>query len=221
MSLEQWSAVDRYFTEALRDSDAVLEEVLRANAQTGLPPIDVSPSQGKLLQLIAQMLGAKRILEIGTLGGYSTICLARGLPTDGLLVTLEFEPKHAEVARKNVDRAGVGHLVQIITGSALETLPKLKARFPEPFDLFFIDADKQSALEYFNWAIKLSHPGSVIIADNVVRNGEILNPKSLDLGVPGMRRLIEALSKESQVSATAIQTVGAKGYDGFVLARVL
>ncbi|HXA14114.1 MAG TPA: O-methyltransferase [Opitutaceae bacterium] len=221
MTQEQWTKVDGYFGQALLPPDAVLQSALAANSSAGLPAIDVSPPQGKFLYLLAKIHGARRILEIGTLGGYSTICMARALPRDGLLVTLEAEPKHAEVARQNIERAGLAGSVRIIIGKALDSLPKLKAEAKEAFDLIFIDADKPNTPEYYRWALELSRPGTVIIADNVVRKGEVANPDSSDPNVQGMRRLIEVLSKDRKVEVTAIQTVGAKGYDGFVMARVL
>ena len=218
MSQEQWTAVDRYFTDLLHESDPALEEALRASAAAGLPSIAVSATQGKLLHLLARAIGAKRILEIGTLGGYSAIWLARALPAEGRLVTLEYEPKHAQVARANLARAGVGDKVEVIVGRALDSLPELSARGAGPFDLIFIDADKTGYPDYLPWAIKLSRPGSVIIADNVVRKGAVVNGTSTDANVQGVRRFAELLAAEKRVSATAIQTVGSKGYDGFTIA---
>jgi predicted O-methyltransferase YrrM len=220
MNPEQWTAVDLYFSQALLPPDPALEAARIANSNAGLPSIDVSPCQGKLLYLIAKMLNARRILELGTLGGYSTIWMAKALPTDGLLVTLEAEPRHAIVAQQNIERAGFVQMVRVLTGKALESLPKVKAEYKEPFDLIFIDADKVNTPEYFKWALELSRPGTVIIVDNVVRKGEVANSESTDPNVQGMRRLTEMLARESRVSATAIQTVGTKGYDGFVIARV-
>lgn len=221
MNQDQWTAVDKYFNRMLVGADSSFEAALLANSQAGLPPIDVSPSQGKLLYIIALIQGARRVLEIGTLGGYSTLWLAKALRPDGLLVTLEAETKHAAVAQENFDRAGVNHLVRIVLGNALDTLPRLKEEYAEPFDLVFIDADKPNTWNYFKWALRLSRPGTVIIADNVVRQGEILNPENPDPRVQGMRDFIERLSKEPKVVATGLQTVGAKGYDGFVIARVI
>lgn len=221
MNQEQWTAVDRYFAEALLPHDPALEAARRANLQAGLPAIDVSPTQGKLLHLIALMQRAGRVLEIGTLGGYSTIWLAKALPPDGVLVSLEAEPRHAAVARENIERAGFGDRVRIVVGQALDTLPEVQIRHPEPFDLIFIDADKPNTPEYFHWALRLSRPGSVIITDNVVRKGEIVNAESADAAVQGMRRFTALVAKEPRVSATAVQTVGEKGYDGFVIARVV
>jgi predicted O-methyltransferase YrrM len=220
MNPEQWTAVDAYFSQALLPPDPVLEATRLANSRAELPAIDVSPCQGKLLHLMVKMQNARRILEIGTLGGYSTIWMARALPSDGLLVTLEAEPKHAIVAEQNVQRAGFGHIVRILTGKALDLLPKVKADYREPFDLIFIDADKPNTPEYFTWALDLSRPGTVIIVDNVVRKGEVADSESTDPNVQGMRRLTEMLAHDSRVAATAIQTVGSKGYDGFVIARV-
>jgi predicted O-methyltransferase YrrM len=221
MTQEQWTKVDEYFGRALFLHDEVLQAALAANSGAGLPAIDVSPSQGKLLYLLARIHGARRILEIGTLGGYSTIWMARALPGEGLLVTLEAELKHAEIARQNIERAGLAGLVRIITGNALDSLPKLKSEYKEPFDMIFIDADKPSTAEYYRWARELSRPGAMIIVDNVVRKGEVANPDSPDVRVQGMRRFIEVLANDRKVEATAIQTVGAKGYDGFVIVRVV
>jgi predicted O-methyltransferase YrrM len=221
MNQDHWTAVDDYFVRALVPFDPALADAAKANTKAGLPAIDVTALQGKLLHLIALTQGARRILEIGTLGGYSTIWLAKALPPDGFVVSLEAEPRHAEVARKNVERAGFSGMVRIIEGKALETLPEVKTRYPEPFDLVFIDADKPNTPEYFAWALKLSRPGTVIITDNVVRKGEIVDADSLDENVKGMRRLVEMLSREARVTATAVQTVGAKGYDGFLMARVI
>jgi predicted O-methyltransferase YrrM len=220
MNQEQWTAVDAYLGKALLPPDPTLEATRLANSSAGLPAIDVSPSQGKLLYLLAMMLEARRILEIGTLGGYSTIWMAKALPVDGMLVTLEADPKHALVAQQNVERAGFGHLVRILTGAALESLPKVAAQYKGAFDLIFIDADKANAPEYFRWALSLSRRGTVILVDNVVRKGEIAKAEGTDPGVQGMRRLTEMLAAEPRVAATAIQTVGVKGYDGFVIARV-
>jgi len=217
----QWTAVDRYITDLLVGSDPVLEAALQANAAAGLPSIDVTPNQGKLLHLLARMLPARRILEIGTLGGYSTIWLARALPAEGRLITLEAEPKHAEVARANLQRAGLERVVDLRLGPALETLPKLADEGCGPFDLIFIDADKPNNAAYLSWALKLTRPGSLIIGDNVVRNGAVIEAGSDDPRVQGTRRFYEMLSAEPRVSATAIQTVGSKGYDGFAVALVM
>jgi len=221
MSQEQWTAVDAYFGQALLPPDPALEAARLANSQAGLPAIDVSPSQGKLLYLIALMQGARRVLEMGTLGGYSTIWMAKALPSEGVLVTLEADPKHAGVAQQNIERAGFGPIVRILVGEALQSLPKVKADYRQPFDLIFIDADKANAPEYFRWALELSRRGTVVIVDNVVRKGEILNSETTDPNTQGMRRLTEMLAREPRVAATAIQTVGTKGYDGLIIARVL
>jgi predicted O-methyltransferase YrrM len=220
MSTNTWKAVDDYFGELLVPQDAALDDALKAATAAGLPEIQVSPSQGKLLHLIARMIRARRILEIGTLGGYSTIWMARALPEDGRLLTLEYNPKHAEVSRKNFVRAGVDKKIEVRVGKALDSLPKVEADKLGPFDLIFIDANKSDMDAYFSWSLRLSRPGSVIIADNVVRDGAVLNPQSSDADIQGVRRFAELLSKEKRVSATTIQTVGAKGYDGFTLILV-
>jgi predicted O-methyltransferase YrrM len=220
MSEEQWTAVDRYITDLLVPPDAALDAALKASADAGLPPISVTPNQGKLLQLLAQAQGARNILEIGTLGGYSTIWLARALPAGGRLITLEFDPKHAEVARANLARAGLEDVVELRVGRALETLPQLAAERRGPFDFIFIDADKGNYPGYFTWALKLSRRGTLIIADNVVRNGGLIDPASDDPNVPGVKRFLELVAAERRVNATTIQTVGSKGYDGFALALV-
>jgi predicted O-methyltransferase YrrM len=219
-ALDQWAAVDRYFSEQLSLSDPVLDAAMAANRAAELPAIDVAPNQGKLLQLLAQLAGARRILEIGTLGGYSTIWLARALPAGGRLITLEFSPKHAEIARANIARAGLAELVEIRIGAALDTLPKLQNESREPFDLIFIDADKPNNSEYVRWAIKLSCPGTLIIIDNVVRDGAVIDATSTDKDVQGARHLFELLANEPRLSATAMQTVGTKGYDGIAFAIV-
>jgi predicted O-methyltransferase YrrM len=219
MSQELWTAVDRYFTDLLVPSDPVLNRALEASAEAGMPAIAVSPTQGKLLMLLAEIQGARNILEIGTLGGYSTIWLARGLTAGGRLITLEANAKHAEVARANIARAGLEHAVDVRLGRALDTLPQLITE--APFDLIFIDADKAAYPEYLSWAIKLSRSGSVIVADNVVRNGAVIDQSSGDPNVEGVRRFNELLAADRRVSATAIQMVGSKGYDGFVVGRCL
>jgi predicted O-methyltransferase YrrM len=219
MSEDKWAAVDRYITDTIFESDALLESVLEGSVKAGLPPINVSQPQGKLLHIIARSIGARRILEVGTLAGYSTIWLARALPKSGRLISLEVEPRHAEIARKNIERSGLGSAVEIRLGKAIESLPKL---LPEgPFDLFFIDADKPSNPEYFEWAVKLSRKGSVIIIDNVVRDGEVADAKSKDASVQGVRKLNRVIAAEKRVTATTIQTVGLKGYDGFTIALVV
>lgn len=220
MSQETWTEVDRYITGLLVPPDSALEAALEASAQAGLPAINVAPNQGKLLMLLAQLHGARTILEIGTLGGYSTIWLARALPPGGRVLSLESVPKHAEVARENIARAGLAQTVEVRLGSALDTLPQLVAEGQGPFDLTFIDADKENTAEYFKWALKLSRPGSLIITDNVVRRGAVADAASTDARVQGMRRFFEAVAAEPRVSATALQTVGSKGYDGLALARV-
>src|SRR5205809_3728056 len=221
MPQEQWTAVDRYITDLLVPPDPALDAALQASAAAGLPAINVAPNQGKFLMLLAQIQRARNILEIGTLGAYSTIWLARALPPDGRLITLEAEPKHADVARANIARAGLAHLVEVRLGPALETLPRLAAEGAGPFDLIFIDADKPSYPDYFLWTLKLSRRGTVIVADNVVRDGAVIDPASDDPRVQGMRRFNELLAAETRVSATEIQTVGSRGYDGFALAMVV
>lgn len=220
MSDEQWTAVDRYFSDSLLESDPNLEAALEASVAAGLPPIAVSPNQGKLLQMLAQIVDARSILEVGTLGGYSTIWMARGMRQGGRLITLELDPKHADVARSNIVRAGLGDLVEIRIGNALETLPQLAAERSGPFDLIFIDADKQSIPGYFDWALKLSHPGTLIIVDNVVRDGGVIDAESEDPSILGVRRFVELVGADSRVSGTVIQTVGIKGYDGLAFIRV-
>jgi predicted O-methyltransferase YrrM len=217
---EQWAAVDRFITELLVGSDPALDAAIQDSAAAGLPPIQVAPNQGKLLFLLARIQGARTILEIGTLGGYSTIWLARALPPDGRLITLEVNPRHAEVARANIARAGLEGVVELRLGPALETLPRLAAEGRGPFDLIFIDADKPNNPEYFAWALQLARRGSVIIVDNVVRGGAVLDADRRDADVEGVRRFYERLAAEPRVSATAIQTVGSKGYDGFAIALV-
>jgi predicted O-methyltransferase YrrM len=214
---QQWTAVDNYINNLLVPTDPVLEAALQASVTAGLPAISVSPSQGKLLQLLARIQQAQSILEIGTLGGYSTLWLARALPAGGRLVTLELDPKHAEVARANFARANLSSVIELRLGSALDTLPQLVAEGRGPFDLIFIDADKPGYPDYFAWALKLSRRGTVIIADNVVRNGAVIDTNSADPLVQGVRRFNELLAAESRVSATEIQTVGSKGYDGFAI----
>lgn len=221
MTQEKWTAVDRYITDMLLPSDPILDAALHDSEAAGLPPHNVSPNQGKLLMLLALIHKAQNILEIGTLGGYSTIWLARALPVNGRLISLESNPEYAEVARNNITRAGLHHLVEIRVGKAVDTLPKLTTEDCNPFDLIFIDADKPSNPEYFAWALKLARKGSVIIADNVVRDGTVIDINSDDPKVQGVRRFNEMLSHEPRVSATAIQTVGNKGYDGFAIALVM
>ncbi|OMD56663.1 O-methyltransferase [Paenibacillus odorifer] len=215
-----WDKADQYITERLIPQDAVLEEVLVTNQQAGLPPFDVSPSQGKFLNLLVQMKGARRILEIGTLGGYSTIWMARALPSDGQIVTLELDPIHAQVAKANLSLAEVDHLVELRVGDALEQLSQMKQEGVEPFDFIFIDADKPNNSNYLKWALQFSQPGTVILGDNVIREGEVINENSEDARVVGVREFYDLLAEEPRISATAIQTVGSKGYDGFVLGIV-
>ncbi|HEY2535827.1 MAG TPA: O-methyltransferase [Solirubrobacteraceae bacterium] len=220
----RWSAIDRYISDRLLPADPVLEAALADSDAAGLPPIAVTPNQGKLLELLARVQGARTILELGTLGGYSTIWLARALPAGGRLVTLEANPAFAEVARANIARAGVADAVELRVGAALETLPELHAEGTGPFDLIFIDADKQNYPGYFEWSLKLSRPGTVIVGDNVVRDGAILDPEAYDPEhgddlIKGVRRFYELVASEPRVSAsaTAVQTVGAKGHDGFAV----
>ena len=220
MSEEKWTAVDDYIADRLLTPDDALSAALADSAAAGLPSISVSACQGKLLHLLALANGAKSILEIGTLGGYSSIWLARALPEGGRLVTLEIDPKHAEVARANIARAGLMDRVDLRVGPALETLPDVEADGCDPFDMVFIDADKQSIPEYFDWAVRLTRTGGLIIVDNVVRRGELVNDASDDPNVLGVRRFHEQLAKETRASATTIQTVGAKGYDGLTFAIV-
>jgi predicted O-methyltransferase YrrM len=212
-----WTAVDAYLADHLIVKDDALEAALKESEAAGLPAIQVTPLQGRMLAMFAQMVGARRILEVGTLGGYSTIWLARALPEGGRLITLEAIEKHATVARKNLKRAGVTDRVELREGPALETLPKIEAEGAGPFDFIFLDADKEHNAEYLEWALKLSHSGTVIVTDNVVREGEILDPKSDDPMVTGTRRFFEALAREPRVTATAVQTVSGKKYDGFAL----
>lgn len=218
--MEIWSAVDRYINDLFARQDDALTASLQASEAAGLPRISVSPSQGKLLELLARVQGACNILEIGTLGGYSTIWLARGLLAGGRLITLEADPKHAEVARANITRAGLADVVTLRLGRALDTLPQLAAESRGPFDLIFIDADKQNYPGYFVWALKLSRRGTLIIADNVVRDGEVVNANSDDPNVQGVREFNQLVASEPRVSATAIQTVGSKGYDGIAIVLV-
>jgi predicted O-methyltransferase YrrM len=212
-----WSNVDEYLVAHFVPSDSALEEALSQSATAGLPPISVAPNQGKLLELLAKMQRSRRILEIGTLGGYSTIWLARALPSDGTLVTLELEPVHAEVARKNIERAGLGHLVDVHVGPATDSLQALIDQEAPPFDFIFIDADKESYPQYLELSLRLSRPGTVIVADNVVRDGEVANAKSSDERVQGVRTFLELAAGDDRIEGTAVQTVGSKGYDGFAL----
>lgn len=215
-----WTTVDQYLTDTLVKPDDTLDAALRASGEAGLPTINVTPAQGKLLQLIALAAGARSILEIGTLGGYSTIWLARALPPGGRLVTLERNPRHAEVAAANLDRAGLSAVTGVRVGPALETLPRMAEEGEGPFDLVFIDADKPSNSDYVRWALRLTREGSVIIIDNVIRDGAVADAGSRDPAVAGAREAIDLIAAEPRLSATAVQTVGAKGYDGFTMAVV-
>lgn len=216
----RWSDVDAYIVEHLIGEDRALEACLRANAAAGLPPIDVSPPQGRLLELMARAVQAKHVLEIGTLGGFSAICLARGLGQGGRLTTLELEPRYAEVAQANIDKAGQGDRVDIRVGDACQSLEQMLHQDIVPFDMVFVDADKQSYAVYLDYAVRLSRPGALLIFDNVVREGDVINPASTDPKVPGTRALYEALHDHPKIDATAIQTVGAKKWDGFLMAVI-
>jgi predicted O-methyltransferase YrrM len=217
---QTWDAVDDYFNGTLIGSDPVLEAALERSNKAGLPQIAVAPNQGRLLHLLATIAGARRILEVGTLGGYSTIWLARALPDDGTLISLEIDPRHAEIARENLAAAGLADRASVRTGRAADSLAALAAQDAGPFDLVFIDADKQSNAEYVAGALRLSRPGTLIVVDNVVRSGAVADSNSADPGVQGTRRAAELIAREPRLTATAIQTVGVKGYDGFILARV-
>jgi predicted O-methyltransferase YrrM len=221
MSQELWTAVDQYINNIAVGRDAALEAASEAAVAAQLPPISVTPAHGKLLHLMARAHSARRILEIGTLAGYSTIWLARAVPAGGRVVTLEANPMHADIARANLTRAGVADRVDIRLGKALETLPQLAVENQDPFDFAFIDADRTNLAEYFDWAVKLAHAGSVIIVDNVVRKGGVIDASSEDANIKGVRRFAERLSADSRVTATMVQTVGAKGYDGFAMALVV
>jgi len=221
MTQQLWTSVDDYITDLFVPFDPVMQEVSEASEAAGLPSISVAPNEGKLLMLLAQICGARNILEVGTLGGFSTIWLARGMASAGSLITLEASAKHAEIARANIARAGLAAVVEVRVGPALETLPQLAAEGRSPFDLIFIDADKENYADYFAWALKLARPGSLIIADNVIRDGEILDPASNDSRVQGIRRFNQLLANEPRVKATAIQTVGRKGHDGMAIAVVI
>lgn len=218
---ELWAEVDRYFCDLLAPADEELDAALAANRQAGLPPIDVSKLQGKFLHVLVLITQARRILEIGLLGGYSTLWMARALPEGGRIISLEFNPKHADVARKNLENAGLLDRVDVRVGRAIDSLPALEAEGAGPFDLIFIDADKPSNPEYLAWALKLSRPGTVILVDNVARHGSVVEAGSIDAGIQGTRRCLEMMASEPRLRATALQTVGAKGLDGFALAVVL
>jgi predicted O-methyltransferase YrrM len=218
MNQDAFAAVDRFIGETITIEDAALKRAVEAAEEAGLPSIQVSPPQGKLLQLLVRLVGAKRVLEFGTLGGYSAILMARALPDNGRLVTLEAKPEYAEVARRSIDAAGVGEKIEIRVGPALEALPELDGA--GPFDLVFIDADKVNTPNYFVWALQRTRPGGLIVADNVVRDGSLADGGDPDEATKAQRRLHETLSGNSGVSATTIQTVGVKGYDGFLIALV-
>jgi predicted O-methyltransferase YrrM len=215
-----WEAVENYFNELLIPPDPILDAATKAIDAAGIANVSVTPNEGKLLWMLARMQGARNILEIGTLGGYSTIWLARAMAPGGRIITLEFNPKHAAIARENIARAGLAEIVDLRLGRALESLPVVADEGRGPFDLIFIDADKKNNWEYFVWALKLSRRGSVIIVDNVVRDGAVLDASSTDSDIRGIRRFTEMLARETRVSATALQTVGSKGYDGFAIALV-
>jgi predicted O-methyltransferase YrrM len=220
-SEDQWTAVDDYLTGLLAPGDEALTAALADSEAAGLPHIAVAPNQGKFLHLIAQIQGARRVLEIGTLGGYSTIWLARALPADGVLVTLEYDPRHAEVARGNLARAGLDKIAEVRVGPALDSLPAVAADHPDPFDLVFIDADKANNPHYVEWALRLTRPGSVIIVDNVVRGGRVTDDSGADSDIRGTRAALRMIADHPKLDGTAVQTVGVKGYDGFALAHVL
>ncbi|MEZ4519296.1 MAG: O-methyltransferase [Chloroflexota bacterium] len=220
MSKEQWAAVDQYIANLFTPPDPILEAALDDSLEAGLPQIAVSPIQGQLLMLLARSHSAKRILEVGTLGGYSTIWLGRALPADGSLLTLEASPKHAAVARANIERAGLADRVEVRVGPAQDTFPQLISEAGQPFDLIFLDADKQSYPAYLEWSLQLSRPGTLIIADNVIRKGQIVDPESEDVNVQGARQFNERLAVDPRIDAIVLQTVGSKGYDGFALALV-
>jgi predicted O-methyltransferase YrrM len=220
MDKELWTAVDEYLNAHLIPNDPILDAALKSNTAANLPTIDVTPTQGKLLHFLARIQGARRILEIGTLGAYSTIWLARALPIDGKLITLEVSAKHAQVARANIERAELSSIVELRQGAALDSLKKLQKEAVPPFDLIFIDADKENNPVYLEWAIRLSRPGTIIIVDNVIRDGAIIHPEDTDPRVQGSRRLFEKIAADPHLDATALQIVGSKGYDGFALAIV-
>ena len=215
-----WTEVDEYFGDHLLKSDAALDAILAANRKAGLPPIDVTPLQGKFLELLVRMSSARRVLEIGMLGGYSTAWMARALPSDGRVISLELEQRHADIARKNLESVNLSHRVEIRVGRAADSLQKLVAEKAAPFDLIFIDADKAGYPDYLDWSLKLSRPGTVIVADNVVREGAVIDPKSADPNVQGVRRFTEKLAAEPRLTATALQTVSSKKHDGLILAVV-
>jgi predicted O-methyltransferase YrrM len=218
---EIWKQVDRYFADALIPAGDGFDDALGANRKANLPAIDVTPLQGKLLELFVRATNARRVLEIGTLGGYSTLWIARAIPDDGLVVSLELEPRHAEIAKQNLEAAGLAKRVNLRIGNASESLAVLAKEHAAPFDFIFIDADKASYPEYLQWSLKLSRPGTLIVADNVVRDGKVIDPENPDPNIQGVRRFTEMLSAESRLTSTVLQTVGGKGYDGFAISIVL
>jgi predicted O-methyltransferase YrrM len=221
MTQDQWQAVDSYISDLLVPQDEALTEALAASEAAGLPAINVAPNQGKLLHLLARAQGARTALEIGTLGGYSTIWLARALPADGRLISLEYDPAHADLARANIARAGLDQVAEVRTGAALDLLPRIAAEpGAGPFDLVFIDADKPNNPRYVEWALRLSRPGSLIVVDNVVRGGAVADASSEDPAIVATREMFELVANEPRLDATALQTVGGKGYDGLLVARV-
>ena len=215
-----WVDVDRYFTEQLRLSDSILDATMAANTAAKLPAIDVAPNQGRFLQLLVALCGARKILEIGTLGGYSAICMARALPPGGRVISLEYDSGHAEVAQSNIERARLADRVEIRVGAALESLSRIEKEGVAPFDFIFIDADKPNNPAYLDWAVRLSRPGTLIVVDNVVRDGEIVDGANTDPSIQGTRRMFELMSGNPRLAVTALQTVGLKGYDGFAMALV-
>ena len=221
MSQDLWTNVDDYINSITVGADAALDAAAASAAAAKLPPISVTPAHGKLLHLMVRAQGAKRILEVGTLAGYSTIWLARAVPPAGRVITLEANATHADIARANVERAGLSGRIEIRLGNALDTLPQLAAEKQPPFDFTFIDADRPNLAEYFDWAVRLSHPGSVIVVDNVVRKGAVIDASSDDPNIKGVRRFNDRLKDDTRVSATMVQTVSAKGYDGFAMALVV
>ena len=221
MTENPWTPVDDYLAGLFVGADSDLEKAVRDSTAAGLPEIQVSPTQGKLLHLLVRLRSARAILEIGTLGGYSAICMARALPPGGRLITLEFEPKHAEVARANIARAGLADRVDVRLGRALDLLPQVEKDRVGPFDLVFIDADKENNPRYFDWALRLTRPGSLILVDNVVREGRVLEAESADASVQGTRKVLSMMASEPRVTATALQVVGMKGWDGLAIALVV
>jgi predicted O-methyltransferase YrrM len=216
-----WKQVDQYFADALIAPGDGFDAALDSNRKADLPAIDVTPLQGKFLEILVRATGARRVLEVGTLGGYSTLWLARALPDDGIVVTLELEPRHAQIANENLKAARLAHRVELRVGAAAETLAALVKENTAPFDFIFIDADKAGYPEYLQWSMKLSRPGTLIVADNVVRDGKVIDPENSDPNIRGVRQFTEMVSAEPRLSATALQTVAGKGYDGFVIAVVL